>query len=80
MSPQQILFSVVGLIKVGKETENGRAKKIITGRIQDDAAVRAGYAGGIGSENMIFNTVLPMEPSWELSDIRDLSHGMMTLI
>ena len=23
-------------------------KKIITGRIQDDAAVRAGYAGGIG--------------------------------
>lgn len=48
MSPQQILFSVVGLIKVGKETENGRAKKIITGRIQYDAAVRAGYAGGIG--------------------------------
>lgn len=48
MSPQQILFSVVGLIKVGKETENGRAKKIITERIQDDAAVRAGYAGGIG--------------------------------
>ena len=48
MSPHQILFSVVGLIKVGKETENGRAKKIITGRIQDDAAVRAGYAGGIG--------------------------------
>ena len=29
---------------------------------------------------MILNTVLPMEPSWELSDIRDLSHGMMTLI
>lgn len=43
MSPHQILFSVVGLIKVEKETENGRAKKIITGRIQDDAAVRAGY-------------------------------------
>ena len=48
MSPQRILFSVVGLIKVGKETENGRAKKFITERIQDDAAVRAGYAGGIG--------------------------------
>lgn len=48
MSPHQILFSVVGLIKVEKETENGRAKKIITGRIQDDASVRAGYAGGIG--------------------------------
>ncbi|MFR0802134.1 MAG: hypothetical protein ACLSHX_14525 [Suilimivivens sp.] len=45
----------MGLIKVGKETENGRAKKIITERIQDDAAVRAGYAGGIGPgyvENM----------------------------
>ena len=49
MSPHQILFSVVGLIKVEKETENGRAKKIITGRIQDDASVRAGYAGGIGT-------------------------------
>ena len=43
MSPEQILFSVVGLIKVGKETENGRAKKIITARIQDDEALRARY-------------------------------------
>ena len=40
MSPQQILFSVVGLIKVGKETEKWQSKKIITGRIQDNAVVR----------------------------------------